>query len=165
MSKRTRIKNAPVLKSWDEVDLTLKEITECKLAKEAIENEAKKKCSDIQLEAKLQYEPLDARIEILGRHIKDFVEAHRTELDGKSKQLTFGVTGFRLSTSLVFRKAEQVLKALRSFGMTDCIKPGKDTVNKEVLKQYPEADIIKVGAVLQTEDTFFYDLKVNKGGA
>ena len=42
--------------------------------------------------------------------------------------------------------------------MEDCIIV-KETVNKDVLKTYDEKDIIKVGASLKKEDTFWYETR------
>lgn len=101
------------------------------------------------------------RIERLGIYVKDFVQDNKAELDGKTKQLNFGKTGFRLSTKLVLKKVDQVLENLKKLKMDDCIIV-KESVNKDVLKKYPEADIIKVGGTLKKEDIFWYETEREK---
>lgn len=158
---RVRIKDEVVLKNWDDVDLTLKEIAEYELEIENITTEMNQKIHDIKLEADLKAKPLQERIAALGVLVKFFVEDNKAELDGKTKQLNFGKTGFRLSTKLVLRKVDKVLENLKNFKMEDCITV-KESVNKEVLRKYPEADIIKVGGSLRKEDVFWYETEREK---
>jgi phage host-nuclease inhibitor protein Gam len=158
---RTRIKDELALKSWDDVDITLKEIAECELEIENITTEMNQKIHDIKLEAEMKAKPLQDRIERLGLDIKAFVEENKAELNGKTKQLNFGKTGFRLSTKLVLKKVETVLENLKRFKMEDCITV-KESINKDVLKKYPEADIIKVGGTLKKEDVFWYETEREK---
>jgi phage host-nuclease inhibitor protein Gam len=158
---RTRIKDELVLKSWDDVDITLKDIAECELEIEKITTEMNEKIHDIKLEADMKAKPYQERIERLGLHVKAFVEDNKAELDGKTKQLNFGKTGFRLSTKLVLRKVDKVIENLKKFKMEDCITV-KESVNKEVLRKYPESDIIKVGGALKKEDVFWYETEREK---
>ena len=158
---RTKIKDELVLKSWDDVDITMKEIAECELEIEKITTDMNQKIHDIKLESDMKAKQFQERIERLGIYVKDFVEDNKAELDGKTKQLNFGKTGFRLSTKLVLKKVDQVLENLKKLKMDDCIIV-KESVNKDVLKKYPEADIIKVGGTLKKEDIFWYETEREK---
>lgn len=154
---RARIPNEPVLKSWDDVDLNIKEIAECQIAIEQIEADMNQKISDIKLSAEMDAKPYKETIKVLERQIKDFVEANRSELNGKTKVLNFGRTGFRKSTKIVLRKVENVIKNLKALNMLDCIKV-KESVNKEVLKKYSDEEIARVGAIKKVEDVFWYEV-------
>lgn len=158
---RTKIKDELALKSWDDVDITMKEIAECELEIEKITTDMNQKIHDIKLESDMKAKQFQERIERLGIYVKDFVEDNKAELDGKTKQLNFGKTGFRLSTKLVLKKVDQVLENLKKLKMDDCIIV-KESVNKDVLKKYPEADIIKVGGTLKKEDIFWYETEREK---
>ena len=158
---RTKVKDELVLKSWDDVDITMKEIAECELEIEKITTDMNQKIHDIKLESDMKAKQFQERIERLGIYVKDFVEDNKAELDGKTKQLNFGKTGFRLSTKLVLKKVDQVLENLKKLKMDDCIIV-KESVNKDVLKKYPEADIIKVGGTLKKEDIFWYETEREK---
>ena len=158
---RTKIKDELVLKSWDDVDITMKEIAECELEIEKITTDMNQKIHDIKLESDMKAKQFQERIERLGIYVKDFVEDNKAELDGKTKQLNFGKTGFRLSTKLVLKKVDQVLENLKKLKMDDCIIV-KESVNKDVLKKYHEADIIKVGGTLKKEDIFWYETEREK---
>lgn len=158
---RKRIRDISVLKNWEDVDLTLKEIAENELELESLTTSMNQTIQDIKLEAELRAKPLQDRIEVLGMYVKDFVDEHKVELDGKTKQLNFGRTGFRMSTSLVLKKAETILANIKQHKMLDCITT-KETINKEVLKKYKEEDIIKVGGSLKKEDVFWYETEREK---
>ena len=51
-----------------------------------------------------------------------------------------------------------MIAALRKRGMEDCISV-KETVNKDILKQYDEQRILEVGGSLKVEDAFWYETK------
>lgn len=157
---RTKIKEAPVLRNWDEVDAALKEIAEKELAIEEIEGEMNKQIQGIKLSSAQEAKPLEERIDTLGKDIKAFVTEHREELDGKTKMLNFGKTGFRLSTKLSLPTAKDkvasIIKSLRIRKMADCIII-TESINKDVLKKYTEDEIVRVGGTLKKEDVFWYE--------
>jgi phage host-nuclease inhibitor protein Gam len=157
---RTRIKEQPTLKNWAEVDAALREIAEKEILIEEIEGEMNKQINGIKISSGLEAKPHQDRIDKIGKDIKDFVTEHKDEIDGKSKALNFGSTGFRLSTSVIIPKAkekvEAIIKSLKIRKMTDCINV-VETVNKEVLKKYSEDEIIRVGGKLKKEDVFWYE--------
>lgn len=146
----------PALKTWDEVELNLKEIGEIDLALQTVEGAMNQKISDIKLEADLAAKPLQDRKEKLAHEIKDFVETHRHEIDGKSRRLNFGQVGFRQSTSIIISKVTAVIEALKARNMHDCINI-KETINKDVLRTYPDETIAAVGARKKVEDVFWLE--------
>lgn len=144
------------LESWTEADLSLKKVAECQLALDTIEAEMNMKINDAKAEAKKLAEPLQLVIEDQKKLIQDYVEGHKAELDGKSKQLTFGRVGFRQSTSVTVptKKIPRIIENLRKFGMENCIKV-TESVNKDILATYESKDIVKIGASVKTVDRFF----------
>jgi phage host-nuclease inhibitor protein Gam len=158
---RVRIPDAPTLKNWDDVNLNMKEIGECQMEIDKIEAEMNAKISDIKLEAEMEAKHYKESIKKLELQIKDFVEMSKAELDGKSKVLNFGKTGFRKSTKIVTRGVNKIIKNLKAFNMKDCIKI-KESINKDVLKKYSDEDIAKVGAMKKVEDVFWYEVDREK---
>lgn len=144
------------LKSWDDVNLNLKEIAECELAVEAIEADMNNKIQDLKLEKEMEAKPYQERIDKLAMEIKEFVETHRDELKGKTRILNFGKVGFRQSTKIVIKGMQAVLKTLKARGMMDCIIV-KESVNKDRLREYPDEVIASVGATKKVTDTFWYE--------
>ncbi|MGN1144894.1 MAG: host-nuclease inhibitor Gam family protein [Acetatifactor sp.] len=158
VKKRVRLEKAS-LKTWNEVDEALKVIAEAQNEISIVEStmnmqiDAIKSVSDEKIKG---YRDEIKKQELL---IKEFTTGSKDELDGKSKELTFGKVGFRKSTKVVLPKAlERVIASLKKNGMEDCVVL-KETVNKDMLKTYPEKDILKVGASLKVEDAFWYETK------
>ncbi len=158
---RVRIPNEIALKNWEDVNLNMKEICECQMEIEKIEAEMNKSISDLKLEAEMEAKPFKTSIKELELQIKDFVESSKHELNGKSKILNFGKTGFRKSTKITLKGVTKILNNLKAFGMKDCIKT-KETINKDALKKYPNEAIAKVGATKKVEDVFWYEVDREK---
>lgn len=149
----------PSLKSWDEVDSTLKQIREAELELGQIAADMEKCILDVKEKAEEQAQPLKDQVKKLELQVKEFVTLNKDELKGKSRELAFGTVGFRLSTKLVLPKAvEKVIRQLKKLGMGDCVTV-KESVNKDILKTYDEKTILLVGASLKKEDTFWYETK------
>lgn len=164
---RVRIPDEPALKNWEDVDMNFKEMGEYQLQLEQIEADMNQKISDLKLEAEMQAKPLKDSIKVLERQIKDYAEANRDELGSKkTKFVNFGKLGFRKSTKIKLPRAAnkllEVIKRLRSYGMTDCVIQPPEKIDKDALKKYPEADILKVGATLDVDDTFWYEVDREK---
>ncbi len=147
----------PQLTSWEQVD-------ECLQVMGDAENQLSVITADMNAaiaQAKKEAEERAAQYkEIIKQNegkIKEFTTIRKEELNGKSRQLTFGTVGFRQSTKLLLPSdtAEVILK-LRENGMADCISV-KETINKDTVKAYSEEDILKIGGYLQRSDTFWYE--------
>lgn len=162
---RKRIKEEPNFKSWEDVDAALKEIAEKEIALEEIEGDMNKQINGIKKSAGLEAKPLQDRIDKLGKDIKEFVTENKEDLDGKTKVLNFGKTGFRLSTTCSLPtakdKLEKIINKLRKRKMDDCIIV-KESVNKDVLKKYDEDVIVEIGGTLKKTDTFWYETEREK---
>lgn len=107
-------------------------------------------------------EPLKKDIEAREQALMQFALARREELfkGRKSRELTFGTIGFRVSSSLRTIKKmtwERVLGVLRERGMTNCIRI-KEEVDKEALRTLGPNTLADVGCKLVQEDGFFYEL-------
>jgi phage host-nuclease inhibitor protein Gam len=150
----------PVLKSWDEVDLHMKEVGEIDLELLNVEGKMNQKISDAKLEAELEVKPLKDRKERLAREVKDFVENHRVEINGKTKRMNFGQLGFRQSTKVVIpkdqAKVQAIIAALKAKNMLDCVNT-KEDVNKDILRTYSDEVIAAVGARKKVEDVFWLE--------
>lgn len=156
--KRVRMEQ-PELKTWDDVNEALRLIAEARNEIAMMEAGMNVQIDTIKqaYEEKVQeYKKQIKQKELL---IKEFTTDKRDQLDGKTKDLTFGKVGFRKSTKLQLPKAlDKVIAALRKRGMEDCISV-KETVNKDILKQYDEQRILEVGGSLKVEDAFWYETK------
>ena len=163
---RKRIIEAPALKSWEDVNDALRQIAEAQIAPGDIESEMQKQIVGAKKAAEQQSKPYNDRVAKLEREIKDFVEDHREDMGkAKSKVLTFGEVGFRLSTSVSLPKAkeklEEIIRRLKARQMMDCIVV-EEKVSKEALKKYGEDTVAAVGATYKQKDVFGYDVYLDK---
>ena len=158
---RKRIIEAPALKSWADVDAALREIAENEITLGDIEAELNRQVIGAKKTAEQQGKPHADRIAKLERDVKEFVEEHRTELGkAKTKALTYGEVGFRLSTSVILPRAKEkvaeIIRKLKTRKMNDCIIV-EEKISKENLKKYGEDTVVAVGAAWKQKDTFGYD--------
>lgn len=161
---RKRVIEAPSLHSWEDVNNALRQIAEATIALGDIQSEMQKQVVGAQMVAEQQSKPYNDRISALEREIKEFVTEHRDEMGKtKSKALTFGEVGFRLSTSISLPRAkeklEEIIRKLKARQMTDCIVV-KEEVSKEALKKYGEDTVNAVGATWKQKDVFGYEVNL-----
>lgn len=147
----------PQLKTWEEVDQCLKSMGDAENEISRIEAEMNRQIAEIKKAAEEDAKEHKEAIKLNEGKIKEFTTIHKEELKGKSREMTLGKVGFRLSTKLLLPSAvTEVIGKLREHGMFDCINV-KETINKDAVKQYPEEEILKVGGYLQKTDTFWYE--------
>lgn len=154
---RKRIESEPVLTSWDDVNLHLKEIGEHEIAISDITNRMNVAIDEIKLEAEMSSKQHTDRISVLAREIKEFVEAHRDEIKGKTRKLTFGETGFRRSCKIVIRNAKSTIDALLAQGKDECIKITRKVLKNKV-DELTDEELAKIGATRKTQDCFWYEV-------
>lgn len=163
---RKRVVEAPSLHSWEDVNDALRQIAEAQIALGEIQSDMQKQILGAQKVAEEQSKPLNDNVAKLEREIKSFVTDHRDEMGKtKSKVLTFGEVGFRLSTSVSLPRAkeklEEIIRRLKSRQMTDCIVV-EEKVSKEALKKYGEDTVNAVGATWKQSDVFGYEVNIAK---
>ena len=163
---RKRVTEVPRLKTWEEVNDALRQIAEAQLALDDIESDMQKQVIGAQRIAEEQSQPYRDSISRLEHDIKTFVTDHRADMgSAKTKSLTFGEVGFRLSTVITLPRAKEkladVLRCLKSRKMLDCIVT-EEKVSKDALRKYGEDTVNAVGAVWKQRETFGYDLNLAK---
>lgn len=156
--KRVRMEE-PHLKSWEDVNEALRLIAEAQNEIAMVEAGMNVQIDTIKMTYEEKISEYKKQIKQQELLIKEYTTDKKDQLDGKTKDLTFGKVGFRKSTKLQLPKAlDRVIAALRKKGMDDCISV-KETVNKDILKQYDEQQILDVGGSLKVEDAFWYETK------
>lgn len=148
---RKRVVEPSGVKTWEDANDALRQIAEAQLAVQDIEGEMNKQILGAKKAAEEQSKPHKDRIAKLERELKDFVTEHRADMGkAKSKILTFGEVGFRLSTSVSLPRAkekiEEIIRRLKNRQMMDCIVI-KEDISKEALKKYGEDTVNAVGAM------------------
>ena len=163
---RTRITDVPLLKSWEDVDRTLKEIALAEIALDEITADMNKQITGIKEIAARDAQPVQERIEKLGADIKAYVDEHQGDLGKKkTKTLNFGETGYRQSTIITVpkdkAKLEEIIRRLKARKMSDCLAV-KTTVNKDALRQYGKERVLEVGANFKQKDVFWFEAAKTK---
>lgn len=151
--------SATTLESWSDVDACLKAIAEVDRELAILETAQQEQIDAIKAATKTEAEPLQSKKAGLELAIQQYAEANRGEfIKAKTKELTFGSVGFRLSTRIVIKNLGNTLQALKDFGLTGCIRI-KEECDKEAMKNLPIETIHAVGAALKQEDAFGYEVK------
>ena len=148
------------LTSWDDVDEAMREIAVAQGRVREIEAEMNRRINQAKDAAAETGKPILERISEREFQIRDFVTAHRGELKGKTRKLTFGSTGFRISTKVHVstKKVAEIIRRCRELGMDDCVAV-KESVLKDVMKQrYTGDEINRTGAALCVTDEFWYEI-------
>lgn len=150
---------ATTLESWTDVDACLKAIGEVDRELGLLEAAQQEQIDAIKAATKTAAEPLQNKKAGLELAIQQYAEANRAEfIKAKTRELTFGTVGFRLSTRVVIKNTGNTLQALKDFGLTACIRI-KEECDKEAMKNLPLEQLHAVGAALKQEDAFGYEIK------
>lgn len=151
-----------VVESWPDVDEALRRIGMIDLKLEEMEAELNRQVMDLRAKFAFEAKPYQQRREYLEVAVKEFVETHRADLDGKkSRELNFGRLGFRQSTRIILRNVKALLQALKAKGMNDCIIV-KEEISKDELKKYDDITLAALGVKKKVEDLFWYEVNREK---
>lgn len=154
--------NGTTFETWDDVDHALKEIGEIDRDLALIEASQNETIDKIKADSKEKAAPLMDRKSGLELAMKEFCESNRSEFTRlKTRQLTFGSVGFRISTKVMIKKIADTLQALKDHGLTHCIRI-REEPDKEVMKSLSSETLAEVGASLKTENAFGYEINLER---
>lgn len=92
-----RKKIEQVIGTWDEADRLLREMAECQSRVDAASAETDARVRELTAALQTATAADAERSKTIRLILEQFCETHRDELDGKSKTLSAGVVGFRLT--------------------------------------------------------------------
>ena len=146
------------LQSWDDVDATLAEIGRADRELKLIEGAANEKIEEVRAAMKVSAQPVLDRKAALELAVKEYCDANRTEFAKvKTKTLTFGEVGYRLSTKIMIKRVAETLQALKDLALTTCIRT-KEEPDKEIMKTLTDEQLAEVGAARKVENVFGYTI-------
>lgn len=155
---RKRVETQPALRDWQAVDGALRDIRECNIALTELGAELERRKVAAQEDYNSTALPLQNRIRRLEADIKDFVDAHRAELVGKSRTLTFGTVGYRRSSQLkTNQSAADTIAMLEAIGRTEFVRVTK-TLDRPALQRQPAELLERIDAWIKTTDNFSIDV-------
>lgn len=150
------------LQSWSDVDQALSKIGELDRELALLETSQQEQIDKVKANIKACAEPLQSKKTALEQSIQLYAENNRAEFrTSKTKVLTFGSVGFRLSTRVAFKRGVDVVQALKDLGLAHCIRV-KEEADKEAMKNLPAETLAECGASLRTEDAFGYEINREK---
>ena len=158
---RRKVTCALQLENWQQADDTLRQIGEDRRDLAAIETVMNERIADAKADAEAKGRPIKDHITMLEQALREFAMLHRADLGkAKSRTLTFGKVGFRQSTPLPrgVEKIKTIIEELLRRGMKECVVYPEPKIDKDALKKYSAGEIAEVGAKLEVEDVFGYDV-------
>jgi phage host-nuclease inhibitor protein Gam len=158
---RKRIEGT-ALQSWADVDTCLADIARTDRELMLIEGAANEKIEEIRKDIKERSQPILEKKAGLELQVKEYCEANRAEFTKtKTKALTFGEVGFRLSTRIMIKRIAETLQALKDLDLKQCISI-KEEPDKEAMKALTDETLAEVGASRKTDNTFGYTLNLER---
>ncbi|MFU8924927.1 host-nuclease inhibitor Gam family protein [Acinetobacter puyangensis] len=155
---RTALKE-PQLKSWEAVNQTLANIAEIKRDVELEQAACNEQVDQLKADSKEKLKPLLERIKANELKLKEFCEARKSEFTQiKTKKLTHGSVGYRLSTTVSIPDPTFTCQVLKEMQLDHCIRT-KIEPDKEAIKQLSPEQIAEIGASVNTRNTFGYDIE------
>lgn len=162
---RKRMEQPPVvvIRDLDHANAILREIAAVKRSIGGIEGTMNAAIDRIKERSAAEREPHRKRLEMLEGGLAAFAEYQRGELFSRKRsvELLFGTFGFRRSTEIkpaAKNTLGGILEALKNFGLTEAITV-KESVNRDVLRDWPDERLETVGARRVEKDVFWYEPK------
>lgn len=165
MARRKSVQ-ASAYKSWEDINEALRQVALAEIEISDLESAMEKQIIGVKKSAEIEIQPHLDRIKTIVKDIEIYVDEHNDELaKKKTVELNFGKVGYRLSTKVTLPKSKEklqdIIRRLHKLGMKDCVVV-KESVNKEVLKQYGEDRVLEVGAGWKQSDEFWCEAAKEK---
>lgn len=147
--------------SLSEADGLLKRISDINANLRKIEADTDIKVNEIKETMRAEAKELIEEKERLEKSLGIYSEYNKSELfsDKKTIELTFGLFGYRQSTSISVKQT--TLELLKKHGLEEAIIT-KESPNKEVMRDWSEEKLKLVDAKRVVEDKFWVDAKQNE---
>lgn len=153
---------AVVINSLDEADAVLRQMAECDREIEHIRSTMNDAIDAVKAEAKDMSAPYVEQHKDLEESLAAYAtyQKHKLFTQGRTVRGVFGRFGFRVSSELKPQPKNTwggVLDQLKGLGMTQAVRV-KEEVNKEVLQEWPDERLEKVGARRVKSDRFWVEV-------
>ncbi|MDA4962637.1 host-nuclease inhibitor Gam family protein [Acinetobacter baumannii] len=149
----------PQLQSWEAVDQTLAQMADLNRDIALEEAACNEKVDKIKEATKERLKPLLERVKAHELQLKEFCDHRKTEFSQvKSKKLTHGSVGHRLSTSVSIPDPVFTCQVLKQLQLDHCIRT-KTEPDKEAIKQLTPELIAEIGASVKSRNNFGYEIE------
>jgi phage host-nuclease inhibitor protein Gam len=142
------------LETLEDVNAALRDIGLIERELESIDAEAQTQINEIRTSAAKKGEGLRKKAAELSAKAGAFAQYNKEELfkDKKTIELTFGVFGFRKSTSISVKKT--TVELLEKLGLGKYVRIKKEP-DKDLMKDMDDESLAQVEAVRRIKDDFF----------
>jgi phage host-nuclease inhibitor protein Gam len=146
--------------SLSEADSLLRQISDINARLRGLESAVDIAMNELKEDMKLTAQPMIEEKERLEKSLAIYAEYNKGELfnDKKTIELTFGLFGYRQSTSIGVKAS--TLELLRKHGFIEAIVT-KETPNKDVMRDWSTERLGLVDAKRVVEDKFWVEAKQN----
>ncbi|MBF0554135.1 MAG: host-nuclease inhibitor Gam family protein [Nitrospirae bacterium] len=140
------------IKTWDGVDSALRRMGEIDIAVENIQGSMTLKINELNAQAETKAEGLKKERQVIEKAITAFCEEHKHEFaKTRSKELTFGVVAYRVTTKIAIRSIKACVAAMKAFKLKKYLRI-EEKPDKELMLNLDDQTLAKVGAARKTED-------------
>jgi phage host-nuclease inhibitor protein Gam len=155
---RIKNKKEATIKSFDEADLAVQQIGEMQRRIETLKADAGDRIDTIKKLMDEEVKPLQAQIKARSAELEVFAVTHHSDFGrSKSRRLTFGVIGWRRSTSIrCGKKAVELIREVFGRRARNFLKV-KETPNKDELKALSDDELKRIDSSRQLRDVFFVE--------
>ena len=142
-----------IFKSWEEINLGLKEMSNLQVQKEKIEGAATVKINEIKTKSEEKAAVLANRIKEIEKNIERFAEQNKSEfIKSRSKKLTFWTISYRITKSVKLNNSpEECIKSLKALNL-DFVLNIKETIDKDKCLDLDVKILSKAGISINTKD-------------
>jgi len=153
---------APVLISWEQVDEALKRMGEIDIAISKIEGDMTLRINEIKAEAEAKVEAIRSERKALEKMVTAFAESKKDEfLKTRTKELTFGVISFRVTTKIIIRAKKACVAAMEALGLDGYLRIVKEP-DKDLMLNLDDATLARIGASRKIEDRLKIEPNIEK---
>jgi phage host-nuclease inhibitor protein Gam len=147
---------------WNDVDAALMQIGGIDRELGLLESSQNERIDQIKTQTKDLAEPLLTKKAGLELAVKEYCKTNKAEFAKvKTKTLTFGEVGFRISTKIMIKSVADTLQSLKDLALNSCIRV-KEEIDKEAMKALTDETLAEVGAAKKIENVFGYTLNVER---
>ena len=150
---------------FGEVDNDLRRLCEIEVQIAKIEGEVTLQCNAIKEKRAIEVENLKNEAGFLRQEIENFCDANKAEFAVKrSKELVFGVIGYRVSKSVALPRSKdklaKLIASIKKFGLgKECISY-EEKPNKEAIVELDDSSLVKLGLKRVVKDNFRIEPKL-----
>ncbi len=145
-------KKESVLKSWDEVDKSLKKLGELEIQKTKLDGELTIKINELKEEYSTKGVAIKKEAEDIKKEISRFCEQNKDSFVNKrNKKLNFGTLSYKITKKVLCPCVATVIKAIKALNLDFCLRI-KEEIEKDKLKELDANTLTKIGVSIIKED-------------